>query len=334
MTIRKATAVLPGRPVHDGAPAAVEERELSVDGFSFVSRAVTHTAQPVTEPFVLLGGSSQDRFSWARNEKQLAPLSAVVTVDLPGYGAADFLPAEHGISFLADALRHTLDELGLDRVNLVGTCFGGAVALRFAQRHPGRVQRLVMISMTRDLPGDLADGIARWLRLLDQGRTEDIARELVERFMAPGGAGLVQRHAAVSRLLYRQFTTRTDEQIRLDVEHNLRLMSHDWYAPGPVPPIPGLVVTGEHDSLTPPHMGRQAAECLSGAWFTTVKEADHLAPVERAAEVGDLIARFCTDRSIDPLPYCNAVEFVPGPPAPLPAARAVPSDPPTVAASA
>lgn len=54
-----------------------------------------------------LGGSSQDRFSWTRNEKRLAPLSAVVTVDLPGYGDADFLPADHGIDFLADAVRHT-----------------------------------------------------------------------------------------------------------------------------------------------------------------------------------------------------------------------------------
>ncbi|CAG6395208.1 hypothetical protein SCOCK_300016 [Actinacidiphila cocklensis] len=38
-------------------------------------------------------------------------------------------------------------------------------------------------------------------------------------------------------------------------------------------------------------MGLAAARCLKGAWFTTVREADHLLPVERSEERGDLVAR-------------------------------------------
>ncbi|MBC3843230.1 hypothetical protein GXW82_32570 [Streptacidiphilus sp. 4-A2] len=52
--------------------------------------------------------------------------------DLPGYGAADFLPADRGIGFLAATVRHMLAELEMPRVNLIGSCFGGAIALRFA----------------------------------------------------------------------------------------------------------------------------------------------------------------------------------------------------------
>ncbi|BBA99311.1 hypothetical protein RVR_5872 [Actinacidiphila reveromycinica] len=300
----------PGTGTGARSGTGIEERELSSGGYRFVSR-VAWCEDPRTEPFLILGGSSQDRLSWTRHERALLPLGHVVTVDLPGYGGAAFLPARLGIDFLAEAVRDTLDDLGMTRVNLLGACFGGAIGLRFAQRHPERVERLMLVGMTRDLPQDYTDCVPRWMAMLAEGRGDDIARELVDRFMSPPGTGSVRRYAAVSRLLYRQFAERSVEQVRMDVEHNRRLLAHDWYVPLPAPRVPALVLTGEHDTLTPPAVGLATARCLAGAWFTTVKDADHLLPVERSDELGDLIARFCTGRAIDPLPYCNPATYVP-----------------------
>jgi pimeloyl-ACP methyl ester carboxylesterase len=92
-------------------------------------------------------------------------------------------------------------------------------------------------------------------------------------------------------------------------DHNRRLMRHEWYRPEPVPPVPTLVFTGEHDSLTPPAMGRALAAELPGAAFTTVRDADHLVHMERIEEFTDLISRFLTDCPIDGLPYCNPLEY-------------------------
>ncbi|MGW0734922.1 alpha/beta fold hydrolase [Streptomyces sp. NPDC002851] len=296
--------------VRGAEPVKVVEHELSFKGFDFTCRIVQQSA-PVTEPLVLLGGSSQDRFSWTRYERPLAPLCTMVTVDLPGYGSADFLPACYDIDFLTDAVCHMLDELGLHRANLLGACFGGAIALRFAQRYPDFLRRLILVGMTKYIPEEYAAFVPRWLQMLEDGRNSDIAQELVDLFMSPPGTGTVRKHAAVSRLLYRQFMARTPDQISMDVEHNGRLMGHDWYRPQPVPDVPALVLTGEHDTLMPPEQGREVAAALAGAWFTSVKEADHLLVVERIEETADLLARFCTDRPIDDLPYCGPVEFVP-----------------------
>jgi homoserine O-acetyltransferase len=47
----------------------------------------------------------------------------------------------------ADALAETLDALELDRIHtLVGASYGGMVALAFAERHPDRVDQLVVVS--------------------------------------------------------------------------------------------------------------------------------------------------------------------------------------------
>ncbi|MFJ4922931.1 alpha/beta fold hydrolase [Streptomyces sp. NPDC088725] len=305
-----ARPLIPGQATEGrggGQAGRVEERDLTFDGFRYTCRIV-HQDSPLTEPVLVLGGSSQDRNSWVRHEKWLSPLGQVITVDLPGYGTADFLPATYGVDFLAAALRHLLTELGVERVNLVAACYGGSLALRFAQNCPGMVARLMLVGMTTRIPPDYAAAMKRWSVMIDRGETEIIARELADHFMSPPGTGRVRKHAAVSRLVYQQIAGQDPEQLRKSAEHNTRLMRHDWYRPGPVPAVPSLVVTGEHDTLCTPAMGREVAAELPEARFLTITETDHLAPVERIADFADLVARFCTDRPLDGLAYCSEPE--------------------------
>ncbi|QXE33110.1 alpha/beta hydrolase [Streptomyces sp. GMY02] len=289
------------------AGITVEERDLSFDGFRYTCRVVRN-GERLTEPLLVLGGSSQDRNSWIRHEKWLGPLGEVITVDLPGYGTADFLPASYGVDFLAAAVRQLLTELDVPRVNLVAACYGGAVGLRFAQHCPGMLARLLLVGMTTRIPADYAAAMERWAVMIDQGETDSIARELADRFMSPPGTGRVRKHAAVSRLVYQQIAGQDPEQLRKSAEHNTRLMRHEWYRPEPVPAVPSLVVTGEYDTLCTPEMGREVAAQLPRARFMTIDETDHLAPVERIADFADLVVRFCTDRPLDGLPYCSRPE--------------------------
>ncbi|MGC0377222.1 alpha/beta fold hydrolase [Streptomyces sp. SAI-229] len=289
------------------AQDSVEERGLAFQGFAYTCRIV-HQSAPRTAPLLLLGGSSQNRYSWQGHERWLTPLCTLITVDLPGYGSSDFLPARYGIDFLADAVQHMLTELDVPEVNLFGGCFGEVVGLRFAQRHPGSVRRIVFAGAAIRLPGLYTDAVPRVSHALEQGDIEGAAERLVQLFMSNPGIGKVRRHAAVARLLRRQFMNQTPDELRKAVEHNTRLVTHGCYEPLPVPDVPSLVFTGEYDSLCTPQMGRELAATMPSARFTTVKETDHLVTVERSQESADLIGRFCTDRPIDGLPYCTPVE--------------------------
>jgi pimeloyl-ACP methyl ester carboxylesterase len=289
------------------APGQVEERELVFEGFAYGCRIV-HQPAPLTAPLVLLGGSSQDRYSWQGHEKYLSPLATLVTVDLPGYGTADFLPARYGIDFLAAAVRHMLVEIGMPRVNLFGGCFGEVIGLRFAQLHPEFVTRIVFCGAAKRFPELYTHAVPRLTRALERGEIEEAAEGLVRMFMSNPGAGRVRRHAAVTRLLHRQFLNQTPDELEKVVEHNTRLLTHGCYEPLPIPDVPSLVFNGEYDTLCTPQMGRELATVMPSARFTTLKETDHLVTVERREESSDLIGRFFTDRPIDGLPYCNAVE--------------------------
>ncbi|MEU9591188.1 alpha/beta hydrolase [Streptomyces sp. NPDC048193] len=301
-------------------PEDAEERDLVFEGFRYTCRIV-HQDAPRTEPLVLLGGSSQNRYSWQGHEKWLSPLCTMVTVDLPGYGTSDFVPARYGIDFLAGAVAHMLETLGMPRVNLFGGCFGEVVGLRFAQLHPEYVRRIVFCGAARRLPEIYTDAVPRLSRTLEAGDIDEAAAGLVRLFMSNPEAGRVRKHAAVARLLQQQFVNQTPDEIEKAVEHNTRLVSHGCYRPLPVPAVPTLVFTGEYDTLCTPEMGRELAATMPSALFTTVKEADHLVTVERRQESAELIGRFITDCVVDDLPYCNAVEALSTGPAPAPGPR-------------
>lgn len=285
-----------------------EERELHFEGFRFVVRVVFREGASV-EPLVVLGGSSQDRWSWVRHERWFSEVASVVTMDLPGYGEAEFLPVRYGLDFLAGAVRHALSSLGMARVNVVGACFGGAIAMRLAQQHPDCVSRLLLVGMARQLPDDYAEIVDRWRRQVAEGQLTDIADELVSRFTAESCVGVVRRRSAVARFLRREFLDMDDEALAKWVEHNARLVAHDWYRSASMPEVPTLVVTGEYDTLTPPVEGRALAASLPSSSFTTIREADHLAPVERVGEFAELVCGFCCDAEWWKSDFCGPVEM-------------------------
>lgn len=307
-TAPDAAVSVPSPGQRSPAPAQVEEQTFVFNGFAYHCRIV-HQGSPSADTLVLLGGSSQNRYAWLRHQKWLAERRTIITLDLPGYGSADFLPASYGLDFLSDCVHHMVSQLAVGRAHIIGSCFGGAVALRYAQHYPDLVAKLGLVGMTLSIPADYSAAVSRWERMLASGDRAGIASELVERFMSPPGTGAVHKHQAVSRLLYGQFMAQSDDDIIKSVEHNTRLMSHDWYRDEPVPAVPILVCTGEYDTLCTPAMGRAVAERLPAAAFTTITHADHLAPVERIAEFCDLVNRFCDDRQLTGLPYTNAIEW-------------------------
>lgn len=121
-----------------------EERTVMVNGFA------THCllAGPRDAPHVVfihgLGGSLT---TWALNLPAFAEKFRICALDLVGAGDSDKAVTDYHIPALADFLARFLDTLGPDwqRTSLVGHSLGGAVALVFAEKHPDRVERLVLV---------------------------------------------------------------------------------------------------------------------------------------------------------------------------------------------
>lgn len=108
-------------------------------------------AEPSSEggiPLVLVHGLGVSGAYWRRVQPLLAARRPVYAVDLPGFGRTTRPRAILDSSGQARALADWLAALGLPRVHLMGHSAGGQVVAAFADAHPERVARLVLIAST------------------------------------------------------------------------------------------------------------------------------------------------------------------------------------------
>jgi pimeloyl-ACP methyl ester carboxylesterase len=269
----------------------VETTTAALLGFAYDCRTRRHPS-PATAPVVLLGGAFQHKTAWGRLETALARTASVVTVDLPGWGSADLLPAWHGLDFLAEALHRVLIAAGHHTVHVFGGSYGGAIALRFAQTYPEQVLTLALMGTSARLPETVCDRLGHILELLRAGRVPEFADYAVDLLLSPTAE--IKRGPAVRRILRTLFRTVTPEDMAKFEQNTLRLMNRPPFTPAPALPMPVLLGTGEHDLFTPPALCRELATHCADARFALLRDADHVIHLEVPDELADLLTRFHT----------------------------------------
>ena len=280
-------------------------RTLSVRGLRYGYRVLVQPA-PRTEPVVVLGGALQGMYGWPQMDDHLGSLAPVVTADLPGMGDADPLPPGAGDDLLIEAVTGIVDDLGAARINLFGFSYGTSIAFGCARRHPDRVARLVL----GGVPVHITDRQrADWSRAVDRLASDDLAglaALAAAALMCEDPERPVHRRELAQRYVRRSFLhalTRSPHAARSLV----RPLEHRPDFSGGLTGVPALVFAGEHDTVTTPERQRAFAATIEGSRFLTIGESDHWVVLERPDDVADLVARFFTDRPLEPAPGLAAV---------------------------
>src|SRR5690606_34902042 len=174
---------------------------------------------------------------------------------------------------------HLLDELEIERADVVGLSFGGQQALHLALAHPDRVSRLVLADTSARFGADGTDAEA-WKRQrldpLDAGMTPaEMAPTVVDAITAPGFGGR-ERDRTIAA-----FARITADGLRAAVEC---LPTHDVAARLGEITAPALVIVGELDEETPVEYAEALAEGISDAELRVIDGAGHLTPAEAPDE--------------------------------------------------
>lgn len=133
---------------------------------------------PGGPPVVLVHGWPDSWFSWSRVLPGLDRRLHVFAVDQRGFGDSDHPATGYSIDQLADDLMGFCDAVGIARAHLVGHSLGTFVVRRCAERHPDRVDRLVLVGSAHHAPENpvIAEVLAAVAELTDPV-PEDFVRE-------------------------------------------------------------------------------------------------------------------------------------------------------------
>ncbi|MFI8400484.1 alpha/beta fold hydrolase [Streptomyces sp. NPDC085463] len=237
---------------------------------------------------VLLHSGVCDRRMWDAQFSALAEAGhRVVRCDLRGFGETPIdAPHTH-----AEDVRDLLDHLGADRAAVVGSSFGGEVALEFAARHPGRVSALALLGS--GMPGmepsaELEAWGDREDALLDAGDVDAAVELNVDTWLGPeAGDG--------ARALVREMQRRAFEvQLAAPEEY-------DPVDPGVTRdeiariPAPALVVVGAHDLPDFRAVADELTRLLPAARRVDLDWAGHLPALERPEETARLLTAFLAE---------------------------------------
>jgi 3-oxoadipate enol-lactonase len=232
----------------------------------------------------LMGGSLGTHLGmWAPQMTALSRRRRVIRFDHRGHGQSPAPPGPYSIADLgADALG-LMDRLGIARADYCGLSIGGMVGQWLAINAPERIARLVLICTS---PGTLNPDAFRdrAKTVRKAGATEVVADAVVAKWFTKAYADthsdVVARH--------RQMIV--DTPVEGYAACCEAVAGHDVRDGLPRVGAPTLVIAGAQDEAIPPTQGEAIAAAVPGAGLQILDPAAHIATVERAETVNQLIA--------------------------------------------
>lgn len=250
-------------------------------------------------PVLLIHGSGPGVSAWANWRlvmPKLAEKCRVIAPDMVGFGFTE-RPQNYTYS-MDNWVQHALgllDALGLEKVDLVGNSFGGALSLALTIRHPQRVRRLVLMG-SAGVHFELTPGLdAVWgytpsfenmrkimdLFAWDRTLVNDELAEL--RYRASIRPGFQESFAAMFPAPRQRWV-----DALASPEEAIRAIPHET-----------LIIHGREDRIIPLETSLKLSQWISRAQLHVFGRCGHWTQIEHADRFARLVSDFFAEASID-----------------------------------
>lgn len=232
---------------------------------------------------LFLHGACADHRTFDEQIGALDESTGVLLPDLRGQGESRLDPGVTAdFSGVVEDLVAMIEQLGIERVSLVGHSFGSHVAQELAWRHPGRVERLVLIGcydQHRERDQAEASRVAI---------TSAIVGALPWRVFAKFSVKVGTRDAALRTYLF-------ETHLAAGKSTFLELGRSGSFAKHPVDryQMPVLLIRGAHEySATLEGIYRDIAARSDDSRIVVISDAGHICHQEQPAQVNAALVQF------------------------------------------
>ena len=257
-------------------------------------------------PLVLLHSA------WATNEWwqwQIPFLShhyRTYALDIRGHGKSSPLEKVYSVEGFSRDLESFLKQLRLEAPVLVGWSLGGIIAMQYCLDHPSDLMGLVLIATQghknpRLKPRFILYFLQAQLNLLMDFTQPRKFDRVTQQFPSQGNWMLEKQ---VRQMLSPQVSRESLDWIIADISNNPRTAYWqvirsvwNWEAGETLKQIkvPTLILVGERDRLTPPHISERLHRAIPNSKLVIVKGASHYMVIERPEWVNTKILNFLKD---------------------------------------
>jgi pimeloyl-ACP methyl ester carboxylesterase len=262
------------------APAA--EFVMLPDGARVHFRARGASNAPV---LLLLHGSNASFLTWEPWSKTLSDKFHVVAVDLPGHGLTGAVPSgDYSQEGMAKFVGEFADRQGFKTFALAGNSMGGGVAARFAEEHPARVTKLILVDAA-GLPFKFGSGEPLAFKLVRIPVINRLLLRITPRSIVTEGLNkaIVHKEIITDAMIdsYWDFArmagTRQATLTRFQLTPDTYVQDHTRAIA-----MPTLILWGERDGLIPVSVAHDWAKAVNGSKLIVYPATGHV-PMEEVA---------------------------------------------------
>jgi pimeloyl-ACP methyl ester carboxylesterase len=256
------------------------------------------------DPVVLLHTFPQHWYAWRHVIPELATGMRVICPDFRGAGWSEAPPSGYGTEQRARDILGLLDELGLERVVIVGHGWGAWAGFRMCLDAPERVQAFLSLGMTHPWPPRRASMLNAWRQWHTAFWEYPVVGRAVLRHW-PAFTRFLLRHwahdaEAVSAEDIAMYAEAVREPARARAGQSLlwsyvvhdipKLVFGGGGATARVA-VPTTIITGDADVVIPPSMTRGGAAHFDDLTVEVLAGAGHLLPEERPDAVIETVRK-------------------------------------------
>ena len=247
--------------------------------FVFQDKNIFYRTVGKGEPLLILNGIMMSTRSWVPFEAHYTRENMLILLDLLDQGESDKMDCDYDQGIQVEVVRTLLDELGLDQVSILGTSYGGEVALQIAVKYPERIKRMV-----------LANTVARtnaWLREI--GDAWNYAVSVPEAYYcttiptiySPSYYDRKKDWMANRKAILTKTAFANEDFLNSMVRLTKSAESHDVTKDLPKVEVPTLVISCDQDHITPMEEQRRIVSLMPQAEMIILPETGHAAFYER-----------------------------------------------------
>lgn len=219
----------------------------------------------------------------------------VILHDFKGQMKSSKPPGPYSFAEHCAEAKALFEYLGVEKVHLVGTSYGGEVAMKFAILYPEIVNTISIIDSVSQLDPVCKGFVQSWKILCDTGDGESFFWG-----MAPGiyGAKYIDQNRDLLSKRAKALKSNPDgylegQKILYDTfVQDVTMTEHL----GKIS-CPTLILCGENDILKPPKFSQIMAEQIPNAEYLTLPECGHVAIFEKPRELESAIFGFVMKHS-------------------------------------
>jgi len=284
--------------------AAVRGTEIyfDVEGAALVADGPAMRERPVA--FVLHGGPGGDHTGFKPGMSPLAAHMQLVYIDHRGHGrSADGDPALYTLDENVADLEALRLHLGLGPVVVIGTSYGGMVAMAYAARYPASVSKLVLIVTAAD--GGFR---ARAKRLIEEHGTPDQQRvcallwegrfetaEQMQDYYAVMGPLYSKAYDPAQAAPTRSRASYTPAAINNAFKPDGFLARMDLRPELGRITAPTLILAGRHDWICPPDYSEELHRLIAGSKLHVFENSSHSIRADEPEALNAMIADFVAE---------------------------------------